>query len=222
MLNIENSVLVPDFAIGPRNGKNARMTTPTFYGDEIPLESHLIEIRIRKLDQMFDSRDPSPFLAQDLDDDAQQYVVASAQEFSRRLPLALVIHVNEPVDSPEKARDAGEAIREHFKRQSGFTSVRLKELLHDGWISLAIGLAFLTAALTAAAALGKWADVWHWAAIFREGLVICGWVAMWRPLQLLLYDWWPILDDRRLFDRLSRMPVRIVCPPPPPVTLRRE
>ena len=45
------------------------MTTPTFFGDEIPLESHLIEIRIRNLNQMFDSRDPSPFLAQDLDDE---------------------------------------------------------------------------------------------------------------------------------------------------------
>ena len=191
------------------------MTVPTFYGDEIPLESHLIEIRIRKLEQMFDSRDPSPFLAQDLDDDAQQYVVASAQEFSARLPLALVIHASEPVEQPEKARDAGEAIREHFKRQSGFISLRLKELLHDGWISLAIGLAFLAAALTASAALAKGAEARPWIAIFREGLTICGWVAMWRPIQTFLYDWWPILGDRRLFDRLSRMPVQVVCPPPP-------
>ena len=189
---------------------------PTFFGDEIPLESHLIEIRIRKLDQMFDSRDPSPFLAQDLDDDAQRYVVASAQEFSSRLPLALVIHVSEPVESPEHARDAGEAIREHFTRQSGFTSLRLKELLHDGWISLAIGLGFLAATLTASAALLKWAEAGSAAAVFREGLIICGWVAMWRPIQTFLYDWWPILGDRRLFDRLARMPVRIVCPPPAP------
>lgn len=190
--------------------------SPTFHGDEIPLESHLIEIRIRKLDQMFDSRDPSPFLAQDLDDDAQQYVVASAQEFSSRLPLALVIHVSEPVDSPDKARDVGEAIREHFTRQSGFTSLRLKELLHDGWISLAIGLGFLAATLTASAALLKWAEAGTATAVFREGLIICGWVAMWRPIQIFLYDWWPILGDRRLFDRLARMPVRIVCPPPAP------
>ncbi len=192
-------------------------TLPTFHGDEIPLESHLIEIRIRKLDQMFDSRDPSPFLAQDLDDDAQQYVVASAQEFSARLPLALVIHVSEPAESAEMARDAGEAIRELFKRQSGFTSLQLRELLHDGWIGLAIGLAFLAAALTASAALAKWADARPWIAIFREGLIICGWVAMWRPIQTFLYDWWPILGDRRLFDRLSRMPVQVVCPPAPPI-----
>ena len=32
---------------------------------------------------------------------------------------------------------------------------------------------------------------------------------MWRPLEVFLYDWWPILGEVRLFDRLSQMPVRI-------------
>ena len=192
------------------------MTAPSFSGDEIPLESHIIEVRIRKLRQLFDSLDPSPFIALDLDDDAQQYIVGSAQILPARLPLALAIHLREPIDSPEEARDAGEAIREHFKRQAGFASLRLRDLIHDGWISLVIGLGFLTAALAASAALAKWAETSTAVAISREGLVICGWVAMWRPIQIFLYDWWPILADRRLFDRLARMPVRIVCPPPAP------
>ena len=190
---------------------------PTYFGDEIPLDSHIIEVRIRKLRQLFDSLDPSPFIALDLDDDAQQYVVGSAKVLSARLPLALAIHLREPIESAEEARDAGEAIREHFKRQSGFTTLRLRDLLHDGWISLAIGLTFLSAALAASAALLKWAEASTAIAIFREGLIICGWVAMWRPIQIFLYDWWPILGDRRLFDRLSRMPVQVVCPPSIPV-----
>ena len=33
---------------------------------------------------------------------------------------------------------------------------------------------------------------------------------MWRPLEVFLYDWWPIREEARLFDRLSAMPVRIV------------
>jgi len=45
--------------------------------------------------------------------------------------------------------------------------------------------------------------------IVREGLTICGWVAMWKPLEIYLYDWWPLLEERRRFDRLSRMRVRI-------------
>lgn len=188
-----------------------------FYGDDLPSKSRLIELRIRNLNQLFDSRDPSPFLERDLDDDAQQYMVASVGEFSSRLPLALVIHLSEPVQSPERAQDAGEAIREHFTRQAGFTNLRLRELLHDGWISLAIGLAFLSIALTASTALLKWAGTNPALNVFREGLIICGWVAMWRPIQIFLYDWWPILGDRHLFDHLAHMPVQIVCPPPSPV-----
>lgn len=47
------------------------------------------------------------------------------------------------------------------------------------------------------------------AALLQEGLLIGGWVAMWRPLEVFLYDWWPILGEVRLLDRLSQMPVRI-------------
>lgn len=182
----------------------------SFAGDEIPLESHIIDVRIQTLPQLFDSMDPSPFIAQDLDDDAQQYIVASARELSPRLPLALAIHLTKPAESPEEIRDAGEAIREHFLRQSGYASLQLSQLIHRGWISLAIGLAFLSAALTASAALSKWAEVSIVADIFREGFLICGWVAMWRPIEIFLYDWWPIRGERRTFDRLGRMPVQII------------
>jgi hypothetical protein len=47
------------------------------------------------------------------------------------------------------------------------------------------------------------------AGTLREGFLIGGWVAMWRPLQVFLYDWWPIRAEARLFDRPSGMPVRI-------------
>lgn len=32
---------------------------------------------------------------------------------------------------------------------------------------------------------------------------------MWRPLEIFLYDWWPIRADGRLLQRLSTIPVRI-------------
>jgi len=48
------------------------------------------------------------------------------------------------------------------------------------------------------------------AEVFRESLLIGGWVAMWRPLEIFLYDWWPIRAEVRLYDRLAAMPVRVV------------
>jgi hypothetical protein len=45
----------------------------------------------------------------------------------------------------------------------------------------------------------------------QEGFFILGWVAMWRPLQIFLYDWWPVLHYRRLYGRLAAMPVKVVA-----------
>jgi hypothetical protein len=45
--------------------------------------------------------------------------------------------------------------------------------------------------------------------IVRESLLIGGWVAVWRPLEVFLYDWWPVRARARLYDRLATMPVRV-------------
>ena len=39
--------------------------------------------------------DPSPFHERDLDDDAEEFIVGWAQEFPRRDPVSLVVHVNQ-------------------------------------------------------------------------------------------------------------------------------
>lgn len=63
-------------------------------------------------------------------------------------------------------------------------------------------------------ALGEFSRDWlplgSPAQILRESLLIGGWVAMWRPMEIFLYDWWPIWARIRLLDRLARMPTRIV------------
>jgi hypothetical protein len=45
--------------------------------------------------------------------------------------------------------------------------------------------------------------------ILREGLIIAGWVAMWRPMEIFLYEWWPLLRKGRLYQKLSRMHVEV-------------
>ena len=49
-----------------------------------------------------------------------------------------------------------------------------------------------------------------WAGVLRESLTIAGWVAMWRPTQLYLYDWWPLRRKQRVYTKLSRMPVEVI------------
>ncbi len=34
---------------------------------------------------------------------------------------------------------------------------------------------------------------------------------MWKPLEIYLYRWWPLLTLRKLYQRLSQMPVEVQC-----------
>ena len=45
--------------------------------------------------------------------------------------------------------------------------------------------------------------------VLAEGLLIVGWVAMWGPIDVFLYGWWPIAGRRRLFARLARIDVEV-------------
>ena len=58
--------------------------------DNIPATATKIEIRLSRLPQLFNSLDPSPFHERDLDHDAEDYIVGSAEEASRQQPFALV------------------------------------------------------------------------------------------------------------------------------------
>lgn len=153
--------------------------------------------------------DPSPFRSKDLHPSAEEYIVDSARELSAGTPLTLVLHVDQPATLPEEERVVGEAIHAHFARLAGLAQRNLRRLLRRGWISLAIGLSFLAAALTGSASVTRLLGEGAMATVFRESLMIGGWVAMWRPLELFLYDWWPVLGERRLYDRLGSMTVRV-------------
>lgn len=170
-----------------------------------------IELTAREARQLFDRRDPAPFGERDLDEDAVEYVMGAAQEIPRQLPLSLVVSLSAPPDPGVPDALIAEAIRGHFAFARTQVGRRLRQHVRRGRTALGVGLVVLVACLAlaqlAVAALdGPVRDV------IREGLVITGWVAMWRPLDLLLYDWWPLVDERRHLDRVLAAEVAIVHP----------
>ena len=77
-----------------------------------------------------------------------------------------------------------------------------------GQRSLIIGIAFLSACLLVSHAIGG-NEPGTFRAIGRESLTIAGWVAMWRPMQIYLYDWWPLRHRGKLYQKLARMHVSV-------------
>jgi hypothetical protein len=183
--------------------------TPTpSAGDVIATGSRVIEIRVAELRQLFNAIDPSPFRERDLDPRAEEFIVEWARDLPRDAPLALRVHLHRAAGRADEGTLLGEAIHQYFKARAAGSRRSLRELFRRGRISLLIALAFLGASLTLSDFIGNVSDS-GFAAVLREGFLIGGWVAMWRPLEVFLYDWWPILGEVRLLDRLSAMPVRI-------------
>jgi len=169
-----------------------------------------IEVRLRELAQLFNSMDPSPFIDQDLDADAEEFIVSWAREMPHHAELELVIHLTTP---PEPARAAGteEAVRHYFLSRAEVKGRELRLLLRRGRTSLVIAVFFLAACFGLGLALQR-ASLGRWNEFISLGLDIAGWVAMWRPLEVFLYDWWPVRSDQRLMERLGRMKVRLNLP----------
>lgn len=168
-----------------------------------------IEIRLRELSQLFDSLDPSPFEEQDLDPKAAQYIVESFQELSPRPVAEVVVYLDRIPAGDDAATTVEGAVHDHFAREARRQRQQLRSLLRRGLVSLLIGVAFLAAVLVIEEQIGRFSGQGRLAPLLTQGLLIVGWVAMWRPLEIFLYDWWPIVGQQRLCRRLSMIPVRL-------------
>jgi hypothetical protein len=179
-------------------------------GDPVPSECRIIEVHVAELRQLFNAIDPSPFHERDLDPRAEEFIVGWSRDYPADARLALVVYLDRPAGAPDEADVLRDAIHEFF-RQRGITLRRsLRELFRRGRTSLVIGLAFLAGSIFIGTRLAAAFPDSGAAQVFREGFLIGGWVAMWRPIEVFLYDWWPIRAEARLFDRLATMPVRLV------------
>jgi hypothetical protein len=190
-----------------RDRNRPTVTNHVSVGDEIPPDCELIEVHVSELRQLFNPIDPSPPREKDLDSRAEEFIVAWARAAKRDAHLALQIDIDTP-GRPDEAATVRDAVHEFFRQRSLSASRRLSQLFRIGRTSLLIGIAFLAVAVTAAGLIDRSFGHTTAGALLRESMVIGGWVALWRPLEIFLYDWWPILAERQLNDRLSAMPVR--------------
>ena len=172
--------------------------------------SNVITLRLRELTQLFNSMDPSPFVERDLDADAEEFITSWARELPANRELELVIQLAVPA-SQDRLAGVEDAVRRYFATRTTIKKLEFSQLMRRGRLSLSVGIIFLVSCLLLGqliARSGSGAAV----NIIQEGLTICGWVAMWRPLEVYLYDWWPLLEERRRLDLLARIRVRIVMP----------
>lgn len=172
---------------------------------------YVIELNLSDMSQLFNTMDASPFRGKDLADGAEELIVTWAHEYNLRDPVALRIHLDKwPEQDPTQL--ICDAVHNYFIYRAKLTALEFKRLMRLGRFSLLIGVIFLAGCLMLSALLDRSAGTQSGtvADYLRQSLTIGGWVAMWRPMEIYLYDWWPIWRHRRNYTRLSRMPIEVV------------
>jgi len=170
---------------------------------------HRIELNLHDLGQLFNTMDPSPFHEKDLDRDAEEFITSWVREFPVQEPVELIVHLSQapPGQAPQPLVE--QAVRNYFTYRARLNRLEFRHLMKDGRQTLVIGLLFLGACLAVGELLvGERSGTFL--SVVRESLTIGGWVAMWRPLEIYLYEWWPLRRRGRIFEKLSHMPVQVL------------
>ena len=172
-------------------------------------QAQAIGIRLDGVAQLFNTLDPFPFAERDLDSDAEEYIVGWARELGHGGPITIIVHLPAREADSEAARDLPHALSRYFTYRAEVVGRELNELFRIGRIALVVGLAVFGLCLAASQAIDAVAGHTYYGSFIAESLIIAGWVANWRPLEIFLYDWWPILRRRNLYRRLAAADVII-------------
>ena len=168
-----------------------------------------IDIKIKRISQLFNSFDPSPFLEKDLDDDAFEYIVSSVSEHHRKTHQKIRIHLPKREMRKTSEEEIKRAVRNYFEYKKLLAEKSIRLELKEGQFSFIVGISFLSTVFILRNILLDISDsvAMH---VFAEGLIIGGWVAMWKPISNILYDWWPLHYEKQIYEKISTMDIEFM------------
>ncbi len=174
-------------------------------------ENVIVEIGVKSSRQLFNEHDPAPFRERDLDHQFVTYIVSAIEEFPILTKMKIRILSAEENDlSSDMSEEIRAAIRSYFEYESTLAKSKLRKRHRTARYFFLIGIVTLFLCMSAAQWVSTIPQVPGITNIASMSFVIIGWVAMWHPIEALLYEWWPIREQRRYFDKISRLDVEIV------------
>jgi hypothetical protein len=169
----------------------------------------VVEVRVKNPLQLFDARDPAPFRDRDLDDDFVEYITSTMREFSHSTPVKVLIHIEEEGTRTVHYDALVEAIQSYWSYQIELFESELKSFFKRAQLFMLIGILLLVACISVAQSIDV-TSPHGFSGVLREGIVIFGWVSVWKPIELLLFDWYPLFEKVRLYRKLVKTEVEII------------
>jgi hypothetical protein len=165
-----------------------------------------IELQVNGIGELFQSFDRFTCLNKDVED----YIVSWTRMHANDQPIKIIVYLPEKAVHTKAAKEElTKAFAQYFGYRAALLQHDLDELHADGRRFLAIGLTILVACLVLSQVAARYLAEGPLRRLLEQSLPILGWVANWRPLEIILYDWWPLARRRDLYRRLAKASVEI-------------
>jgi hypothetical protein len=141
--------------------------------------------------------------------DVEEFLIEESEKHPYR--TAIDLKVSLPPDTLNRSQEIETAIHQHFAYRKNKSLKQLSRTLQLGWRGLLIAIVFLCVLVSFTLIVIRQMPEGGLSIIFREILIILGWVALWRPADLLLYEWRQFKRDANLFERLEQSKVEFIA-----------
>lgn len=172
----------------------------------------VIELVLRNVMQLFNSLDPSPFHEKELDPDAEEYIFNAVVDQPKKIPVKMAIYLPEESITETTRESIILGIHNHFIYKSSVSDRELRRLFERGRFVLLIAMGFLFGSLLGRQYLATLEQNLP-IRMAEEGLLIFGWVTLWEPVYIFIYGWWPIVQKRRIYDKITTMEIEVLPVP---------
>ena len=170
-----------------------------------------VDVAVESVEWLFDHRDPAPFRDRDLHPSLVEYLTECADDLLRVERLRVRFWLSK---APGELDDVGVAYFAHFEDALARLHRVNAKRLRLGVSALVIAVVVIVVLFALSAVLRRTVTGTVGTALV-EGIVILGWVVLWRPADVLLYDWIPIRRQRRIVSKLLAADVKLQIGQPP-------
>ena len=171
-----------------------------------------IPLNLRAIDELFEAPHLDPLNGQFHEMSGVEQLVAELLPRSIVRSVQITIHLPADRLSEDIEGRCTTALR-------GYCAARIRQIDREkdhvnrqGRRELELGLLFLAVCLLGAG----WVEVMDWLPNFLghvlgEGLVIVGWIALWHPVDLLLFERWSLIRERRCYEAMRDAELHVLA-----------
>ena len=122
------------------------------------------------------------------------------------------VHLASEPMTPMLQSTAATAVKMFSERRAQELRATVRAMRHAGRRALFLSLCLLVTAVAFSLTLTHFKPLpAPYNDLFGEALVVAGWVLLWRPMELLFYEWIEPWRDARNYERLAELPLELLA-----------